>query len=179
MIRITGGKFRGFTISSVSGRTRPTASRAREALFNILGDISGLTFADLYAGSGAVGIEAASRGAVFVEFVESDRQSAREIEETLRRLDLPPSAARVRPVRVEKWIAKNETKYDLIFADPPYIQTFADYFTEILPKLKTMLTEGGVLILQISTRIKIDDSWTDKRDFGDDALYFWEMAVDG
>ncbi|MGC9314415.1 MAG: 16S rRNA (guanine(966)-N(2))-methyltransferase RsmD [bacterium] len=178
MIRITGGRYCGLRLPSVSGRTRPTSGRARESLFNILGDISGLTFADLYAGSGAVGIEALSRGAEFVEFVESDRKTSGEILENIRRLDIESSSVRVRPMRVESWIAKSEMKFDIIFADPPFIQTFADYFTTVLPKLKSKLTENGILILQTSDKIEICDSWTDKRTFGDEALYFWEKALD-
>ncbi len=178
MIRITGGRYCGLRLSSVSGRTRPTSGRARESLFNILGDIIGLTFADLYAGSGAVGIEALSRGAKFVEFVESDRKTTGEILENIRRLDIDSSSVRIRPMRVESWIAKSEMKFDIIFADPPFIQTFADYFTTVLPKLKSKLTENGILILQTSLRIEIDDSWTERRELGEEAFYFWENSAD-
>jgi len=174
MIRITGGQFRGFQLPSASGRIRPTASRIRQALFDILGDIEGLTFADLFAGSGAVGIEAASRSAAYVEFVESDRKAAKIIYDSLNRLALPPKAARIRHKSVAKWVAEKTEKFDLIFADPPYIQDLADNLKTLLPEILRKLTDGGVFTLQLSSKLNSPDGWSDKRVFGDDILYFWE-----
>lgn len=178
MIRITGGKYRGQKIPSATGRTRPTASRLRQALFDILGDISGLRFADLFAGTGAVGIEAASRGAEYVEFVEFNRKMAAAISESLIHLHLPRDAARVLQRRVGNWLTSSEDKFHLIFADPPYMKCVVEEFEKRLQEFLDRLTDRGILILQLSSQIEIEETYTDKREFGDDVLYFWEKGLD-
>lgn len=103
-------------------RTRPTADRVREAVFDILGslvDISGMRVADLYAGSGAMGIEALSRGAGRVEFVEEDRQAVRTIRENLAALGVKGAHAKVVRGDVLEWTTRSGP-FDLAFMDPPY-----------------------------------------------------------
>src|SRR5262252_2407171 len=88
-MRVIAGKFRGRPLRAPRGlTTRPTADRAREAIFQILGDLTDLSVLDLYAGTGALGIEALSRGARHAVFVESDAGAVRAIRENLTRLGL-------------------------------------------------------------------------------------------
>jgi 16S rRNA (guanine966-N2)-methyltransferase len=106
--------------------TRPTSDRAREALFNTLRgelEIAGARMLDLYAGSGAVGLEALSRGATAVVFVESDRRASAVLAENLASLELPGGI--LRRLTVESYLAAigADEPFDLVFADPPYATT--------------------------------------------------------
>jgi 16S rRNA (guanine(966)-N(2))-methyltransferase RsmD len=109
--------------------TRPTSDRVREALFSTLESMTELTgarFADLYAGSGAVGLEAASRGASSVLLVESDQRAARVVRQNIAALAAAP-AVQVATTRVEQLLAgRPEQPYDVVFADPPYALPDAD-----------------------------------------------------
>jgi 16S rRNA (guanine966-N2)-methyltransferase len=112
------GEFRGRRLSAPRGlRTRPTADRVREALFSMLGDVSGARVLDLYAGSGALGIEALSRGAASVVFVERDPRAAAVIERNLASLGLEQQVVRQDAIR---FLARARGMFDLVFCDPPY-----------------------------------------------------------
>lgn len=124
MTRIIGGAAGGRRIAVPPGTgTRPTADRVREALFSSLesefGSFDGLAVLDLYAGSGAIGLEALSRGATRVVLVESDRRAAEVISANVRAVGLPGATLRTRPV--EKVAAgESQGQFDLVYADPPY-----------------------------------------------------------
>ena len=128
MTRIIAGSLKGRRLATPPGdRTRPTSDRVREALFNSLapgGDLDGLRFADLYAGSGAVGLEALSRGASAALFVESHAQTAKLLRRNIA--DLGVTGAEVVCAPVEKAL-RNEPglPFDIVFADPPYAVTDA------------------------------------------------------
>ncbi|ADB33824.1 methyltransferase [Kribbella flavida DSM 17836] len=124
MTRIIGGAARGRRIGVPAGTgTRPTADRVREAMFSSLesefGTLLGLNVLDLYAGSGAVGLEALSRGAARAVLVEADRRAADVIAANIRVVGLPGATLLTRPA--EK-VAQgdNPAPFDLVFADPPY-----------------------------------------------------------
>ncbi|HEU4945588.1 MAG TPA: 16S rRNA (guanine(966)-N(2))-methyltransferase RsmD [Kribbella sp.] len=125
MTRIVGGQAGGRRIAVPAGSgTRPTADRVREALFSSLeaelGGFDGLAVLDLYAGSGAVGLEALSRGAGRVLLVESDRTAAEVVTSNVRAIGLPGASVVVRAAeRVAAGMNPAEP-YDLVFADPPY-----------------------------------------------------------
>jgi 16S rRNA (guanine966-N2)-methyltransferase len=126
MTRIIAGALKGRRLATPPGdRTRPTSDRVREALFNSLapgGDLEGLRFADLYAGSGAVGIEAISRGAEHALFVESHPLTAKLLRRNLA--DLAVGDCLVISAPVEKALASAPAEpYDIVFADPPYAVT--------------------------------------------------------
>ncbi|HEX2144819.1 MAG TPA: 16S rRNA (guanine(966)-N(2))-methyltransferase RsmD [Glycomyces sp.] len=129
MTRIIAGSLKGRRLATPPGdRTRPTSDRVREALFNSLapgGDLDGLRFADLYAGSGAVGLEALSRGASAALFVESHAQTAKLLRRNIA--DLAVTGAEVISAPVEKALqtAPGEP-FDIVFADPPYAVTDVD-----------------------------------------------------
>jgi len=118
-MRIVAGQFRGRRLQAPHGTSvRPTSDRVREALFSILGDISGLRVLDLFAGSGALGIEALSRGAASATLVENDRAAV----DALRANLAPLGAANAQVVRADalRWLDGRRGPYDLVFLDPPY-----------------------------------------------------------
>lgn len=123
-MRIEGGEARGRVLNSPHGQnTRPTDGRTREMLFNTLGDrVVDARFLDLYAGSGAVGLEALSRGAAFVVFVEQEHSAIRALRANLKMLKWE-SKALVWAGNVRSALPKlleNGEKFDLVFADPPF-----------------------------------------------------------
>lgn len=125
MTRVIGGVAGGRRLAVPPGNgTRPTSDRAREALFSAvwarLGDLDGARVLDAYAGSGAVGLEALSRGAAHVLLIESDPRAARTVRANAAALGLP--GARVVADRVERVLARppGDGPYDLVFLDPPY-----------------------------------------------------------
>ncbi len=124
MTRIIGGTAGGRRIKAPPGdRTRPTSDRVREALFSTidseLGSVAGLRFLDLYAGSGAVGLEARSRGAGVVTLVEHDRRTAAVIRENVRSLEL--TRVDVVVATADRALAHSpRAPYDVVFLDPPY-----------------------------------------------------------
>lgn len=144
MTRIIGGTARGRRLKAPAGeRTRPTSDRVREALFSSLdaevGSLAGLRFLDLYAGSGAVGLEARSRGAGLVTLVEQDRRTAGVIQDNLRTLgftqvDVVSGAVR----RVLG--GPPRAPYDVVFLDPPYALTTA----EVQQDLDALVAQGWV-----------------------------------
>jgi 16S rRNA (guanine966-N2)-methyltransferase len=141
-LRVVAGAFKGRRLAAPRGqRTRPTADRVREALFSILGDVGGARVLDLYAGSGALGIEALSRGATSAVFVERDPRAIAAIERNLAAIQphLTAAGARTELVRddVSRYLARSEGEFDLVFCDPPYDSAarLAGMLAEHLPAL--------------------------------------------
>jgi 16S rRNA (guanine966-N2)-methyltransferase len=117
-VRVVAGEFKGRRLQAPRGAgTRPTADRVREALFSMLGDVSGARVLDLYAGSGALGIEALSRGAESAVFVERDRHALAALRRNLEAVGVD---AEVRSQDALRFIARPEGVFDLVFCDPPY-----------------------------------------------------------
>ena len=134
-MRVIAGDFKGRRLHTPRGtRTRPTADRVREALFSMLGDVSGARVLDLYAGSGALGIEALSRGAESAVFVERDEPALAALR---RNLEAVGADAEVRRRDVLGFLAHPEGTYDLVFCDPPYDDAprVAAPLSEALPSL--------------------------------------------
>ncbi len=132
-MRVVAGAFKGRRLTAPGGRaTRPTADRVREALFSMLGPIDDLRVLDLFAGSGALGVEAASRGAAAVTFVESDR---RAIDAIARNLDAVGLAAEVIRRDALAYLGGRPGPFDLVFVDPPYSSALrlAEPLAERLP----------------------------------------------
>ena len=121
-MRVIAGQLRGRVISAPPGdATRPTGARVREALFSILGDVSGVRVLDLYAGSGALGIEALSRGASAAVFVEAARPALTCLRENLTKLGLDDVATTL-PLRVENATVQlgRHGPFELVLCDPPW-----------------------------------------------------------
>ncbi|MGV9933534.1 16S rRNA (guanine(966)-N(2))-methyltransferase RsmD [Streptomyces olivaceoviridis] len=159
MTRVIAGAAGGRRLSVPPGTgTRPTSDRAREGLFStwqslLGGPLDGERALDLYAGSGAVGLEALSRGAGHVLLVEADARAARIVRENVRNLGLP--GAEVRTGKAEQVIrqAAPEEPYDLVFLDPPYAVSDDD-LREILLTLRSerWLAEEALVTVERSTR---------------------------
>jgi len=119
-MRIITGKYKGRIIKMPAG-IRPTQNKVRKALFDILGDVQGLSFLELFAGSGAVGIEALSQGAEEVVFVEEDRRCVEKIKHNLSALALSRSRVLALDVsRAIRQLRQAHQIFDIIFLDPPY-----------------------------------------------------------
>jgi 16S rRNA (guanine966-N2)-methyltransferase len=151
-VRIIAGSRKGHTIQAPKGfDTRPTSDRVRENVFNIVAPwVEGARVLDLYAGSGAMGLEALSRGAERAVFVESDPEAVRAIERNLDKLGL--TGARV--VRRDAMTGLRQEagagrKYDLVLADPPY--TMTDY-QPLSRYLSGILADDGLLVLETAAR---------------------------
>lgn len=125
MTRIVSGAAKGRRLAVPTKGTRPTSERAREALFNSLRsllDVDGARVLDLFAGSGAVGLEALSRGAVAATLVESDRGAAEVLRRNMDTVGLPGATLIRRPVAAVL-DGESDAPYELVFADPPYALT--------------------------------------------------------
>jgi 16S rRNA (guanine966-N2)-methyltransferase len=150
-MRIIAGAKRGHTIEAPTGRgTRPTSDRVRENIFNILGPVDDADVLDLYAGSGAMGLEALSRGAASAVFVERDQQAVRTIERNLDKLRLRGTVLRQDALAA---LAAEKRKYDLVFVDPPY-EMYADLEPQLARYLPSVLTEDGVVVVETDKRVE-------------------------
>lgn len=145
-IRIIGGRWRGrkLPVPRVEG-LRPTANRLRETLFNWLQfDIEGLSTLDLYAGTGALGLESLSRGAARCTLVETDREARRVLQENIRRLGAEAAAQLVAQPALG-WLASTSLCFDIVFADPPFAE---DQWDAILEALPARLNPGARVYLE-------------------------------
>jgi 16S rRNA (guanine966-N2)-methyltransferase len=154
-MRIVAGTRKGHTIVAPRGlRTRPTSDRVRESVFNLVGPLDGATVLDLYAGSGALGLEALSRGAARAVFVERDADTVRTIERNLDRLRL--TGARVVHADAVATLAQEALagrKYDLVLVDPPY-EMFPRLQTQLARHLPSVLAADGLLVVETDARIE-------------------------
>jgi 16S rRNA (guanine966-N2)-methyltransferase len=173
-VRVIGGEFRSRPLKSVPGLyTRPTPDRLREALFNVLAPrIQGAVFADLYAGTGAVGIEALSRGAALAIFVEQNRAAVLVIRENLKSLSAE-ARARVLSGRVSAWLA--DLQADMVFLDPPY--RLESQYAVALAALAAK--PPAIVIVQHDVRLKLDEVYGPLHRIrtlrqGDNVLSFYE-----
>ncbi len=151
-MRIVAGTCRGARIFAPKGLdTRPTSDRVREATFNLIGPVDGAAVLDLYAGSGALGLEALSRGAESAVFVDSDRDACRTIGRNLEKLRLTGAEVACRDVL--RFLASERRRFDLILVDPPYdvVESVAVRLATYLP---AVLAESGLVVLESSSRIE-------------------------
>ncbi|MFL5886638.1 MAG: 16S rRNA (guanine(966)-N(2))-methyltransferase RsmD [Thermoleophilaceae bacterium] len=166
-MRIVAGEYRGRPLKAPAGRaTRPTADRVREAVFNILGDVSGAVVLDLFAGSGALGIEALSRGAAAATFVDRDERALAAV-----RANLDAFGAVGRVVRGEAiaFLRRQEgAGYDLVFVDPPYDSApeLGTGLSELLPEV---VAEDAVIVTESDKRspLELTLPLVDERAYGD------------
>jgi 16S rRNA (guanine966-N2)-methyltransferase len=183
-MRIIGGDARGRTIySPKQSQMRPTSDGIKESLFNILHEPSGKSFVDLFAGCGSVGLEALSRGAAKVVFVEKNAVMVNAIKRNLRDLDLggEHEILAMEAAKALRKLQKRDESFDIIFADPPYERGFV---REIFRSLGggNFLSEDGLLIIQHSLREEVDEQHTgdfiltDRRRYGDTHLSFFKIG---
>ncbi|WP_432836076.1 16S rRNA (guanine(966)-N(2))-methyltransferase RsmD [Dactylosporangium sp. CA-092794] len=188
MTRIVAGALGGRRLVVPAGQgTRPTSDRVREALFSSLDnllDLDGARFADLYAGSGAVGLEACSRGAAHVLLAEADAKAARIIRANVAALGV---AARVRLVtdKVERLVAgEPDDAYDAVFIDPPYALTDERVRAVVEALAQRWLAPDGVVVVERSSR-GAPIAWPEglgqlaERRYGETALWYARRETDG
>jgi len=148
-VRIIAGEKKGHRIAAPKGlATRPTSDFVREAAFNLIGPVDGATVLDVFAGSGALGLEALSRGAARATFVDSDRDACRTINANLDKLKLNAVVLCQDAVRA---LAADRGTYDLILCDPPYD---FDGLGRIGAQLSRTLAPAGLLVYQTDARVE-------------------------
>lgn len=182
-MRVIAGSLGGRRLVAPRDRaTRPTADRVKEALFSILGDLEGLVVLDLYAGTGALGIEALSRGAARATFVESARDAEDAIRKNLTTLGLMDRARVLRSV-VEKSRRSLEAggPFDLVFVDPPYADVEAA--TLVVASLARDVAPRATIVLEHAQRADLEVAFErarlerfDHRTYGDTSLSFLRGA---
>ncbi|HEU5491143.1 MAG TPA: 16S rRNA (guanine(966)-N(2))-methyltransferase RsmD [Gaiellaceae bacterium] len=154
-MRIVAGSRRGHRIAAPKGSaTRPTSDRVREALFSIVGSVEGAAALDLFAGSGALGLEALSRGAASCVFVERDREAVRVIQANLEKLRLTGATVVARDVAPAlRDDRARGRRYDLVLADPPYEdwETHAKTLIELLP---AVLADDALVVVETADRVE-------------------------
>jgi 16S rRNA (guanine966-N2)-methyltransferase len=152
-MRIVSGSRKGHGIAAPRGvATRPTSDRVREAVFNLLGPVEHATVLDLFAGSGAMGLEALSRGASSCVFVDSGRDAARVIQANVAKLGLPGAIVERREALVFlRDAGARGTTYDLVLCDPPYgdWERLEGDLGRLLPPV---VAAGGALVVETEAR---------------------------
>jgi 16S rRNA (guanine966-N2)-methyltransferase len=152
-LRIIAGSRRGARIFAPrGGETRPTSDRVREAVFNLVGPVEGAEVLDLFAGSGAMGLEALSRGAARVTFVEADRRAAQTILRNLDKLRL--EAATVVQEEAARRLAADAAggrRYDLVLIDPPY-RMLARLLPTLAAHLPAVVAPDGLAVVESDAR---------------------------
>jgi 16S rRNA (guanine966-N2)-methyltransferase len=148
-LRIIAGEKRGAKIVAPKGHdTRPTADRVREAAFNLIGPVDDATVLDLFAGSGAYGLEALSRGADTAVFAEADPAACAAIHRNLEKLRLTGATVLCRDaIQVLLEEAGTGRRYDLVLVDPPY-RLFSDVQTGLATYLPQVLAEDGLAVVE-------------------------------
>jgi 16S rRNA (guanine966-N2)-methyltransferase len=150
-VRIIAGSRKGARIFAPRGReTRPTGDRVREAAFNLIGPgrAEGASVLDLFAGSGAMGLEALSRGAAHATFVESDREACRTINRNLDKLGFEGATVLCQDALTAlRADARAGTRYDLVLVDPPY-RRFSSLQNALIEHLPTILSPDGLLLVE-------------------------------
>jgi 16S rRNA (guanine966-N2)-methyltransferase len=158
-MRVIAGRFGGRRLKAPRGRTtRPTSDRVREALFALLGELRGANVLDLFAGTGALGIEALSRGAATVVFVERDGRAARALRDNLEALEIQPGAAELRRGDVLGALRSardRAEKYDLVFIDPPYRRA-PDWGPQLSALLPQVLGPSARVVVESDRRAPLE-----------------------
>ncbi len=180
-MRIIAGKAGRIAIKVPSAVARPTTDFVRQAVFSILGErVENARVLDLFAGSGALGLEALSRGASFCSFVDESRQAINVISENLKKAKLDGG----HPVKAEvvPFLKRDAASYDLIFIDPPYWKYYGDtdHVTDLLKSglLPPRLATGGWLIVEVSSHLSspVSEDFTlvARREYGNSTILIYE-----
>jgi 16S rRNA (guanine966-N2)-methyltransferase len=182
-MRITGGEARGRTLNFPSrSKERPTSDFLREALFNLLGTLQGKTFLDLFAGSGSVGLEAASRGAQDICFVEKNKNLVEVIKKNIQTCCLGRNY-RIIDKDIEfglRDLFRKKCEFEIIFADPPYNRDLTGVTLKALSKHQ-VLHKDGLVVIQHSIKENFTEPvnnniyQTDQRKYGENTLTFLKM----
>ena len=171
MIRIIAGKYKNrklkhFNIESV----RPTQARVRKSMFDTLGNLQNKIVLDLFCGVGSIGIEAISRGAKSVYFVDHNIKALNILNDNLDLLNIESELFTIYKNDVLNFLNREKHKFDLIIADPPYGNFF---FKDLMPKVSNILKKGGIFCYE-SKKEKIEcDTNLKIKKYGNSQLIFW------
>jgi 16S rRNA (guanine966-N2)-methyltransferase len=172
-VRVIAGWLGGQTFASPNGhRTHPMSDKVRGALFNSLGDISGLNVLDAFAGSGAISIEAISRGAQYAVAIDNDRNAQAAIADNLQKLSLGDRIKLVK-ANASSWLNTTDDVFNIVICDPPYdlVQT------ELIQDLAARARVGGIIIISLPPKVELTLSTDYKqlsyKSYGDAELYFY------
>jgi 16S rRNA (guanine966-N2)-methyltransferase len=182
-MRVIAGKSKGKKLKSPKGNTRPLSDQAKESLFNILQPYTeGSRFLDLFAGSGGVGIEAISRGAVLSVFVELDKKTVQVIRDNLALCGFTDKAEvyNYDVLRSVKILKRKEDKFDIIFIGAPYGSPALESVMEELSD-GTLLDDGGIVIAEYRAKHNISEEFgklkrVREARYGDTVLSFYENS---
>jgi 16S rRNA (guanine966-N2)-methyltransferase len=175
-VRIVAGSFRGRRLQAPAGRaTRPTADRVREALFSILGPLDGVRVLDLFAGSGALGIEALSRGAAAAVFVDSDPRAVAAIRRNLEAVGLDSRVHRRDAIAYLR--EPRDGPFELVFLDPPYSSAL-ELAGPLSERLPAVLTEDARIVSESDKRnpLELTLPRVDERVYGDTRIAIHRAA---
>jgi|SRR5581483_3274115 len=175
-MHIISGQYGGQSISSPKKqRTHPMSDKMRGGLFNVLGDIDGLDVLDVYSGSGALAIEAISRGANSATAIEADNHASKVIKANIAKFNLE-NKIRVTTAFFASWSNNSNSTFDLVFADPPYDQINVNH----LNKLNKHLRTNGTLVLSLPAKedpIELQGLKIVKlKNYGDSQLVFYRKV---
>ena len=172
-MRVVAGMYGGRRLVAPSGSgTRPTSDRVREALFSVLGgSVQGARVLDLYAGSGALGIEALSRGAASVVFLDRSSRAVAAISANLRALGIDAEVRRLEARAALRSAAARADAYDLVFLDPPYRRA-AELGRKLSEALPAVLAPGARVVSESDRRdaLELDLPLVDERRYGDTVI---------
>lgn len=176
-MRIIAGEFSGRQIATPSGhRTHPMSEKVRGAIFNMLGDIEGLTVLDAFSGSGALSLEAISRGAKSVQAIEADKKAHQTIVRNIVAFDLSDKV-KVTKAFSGSWSTRHESaKFDVVLLDPPFNQPpFRD-----LKRMPRHLKNKGILVLSWPSKADwypfIGLKLVKSKHYGDSALHYYKQV---
>lgn len=167
-MRITGGSLKGRRIQVPAGalEIRPAMDRMRESVFAVLGDLTGLSFLDLFSGSGIIGIEAASRGADPVVCVEKDRE---KFPILLKNVSIAPRRIECHSMPVERFLLRNSKSFSIIFIDPPFPYAFRHQLLEKLADSSTV-SSGSFVLLHHPREDRLPER-IDRLELADERIY--------
>jgi 16S rRNA (guanine966-N2)-methyltransferase len=179
-MRIIGGKFKGHhLVSFQAGHIRPTTDRVKESLFNIISaEIEGARVLDLFCGTGSLGLEALSRGATEVTFVEKNRKSIVITEQNLAKLKIENGYSIVTKDVLSFLKSYQGEPFDLVFADPPFTEEMA-HDVMLAADVSKIFADHTLMMIESGRREKIDSDYQnltryDVREFGDKFLSFYK-----
>lgn len=175
-MRIIAGRLGGRSFKSPAGhRTHPMSDKVRGALFNVLGDIGGLSVLDAFAGSGALSFEAVSRGASSALAIDTDRSAQRTIADNIAELGLIGKVKLITS-SASAWLSTTDTAYDLIFCDPPY----DDIKPQLLAQVAARAKPGGIVVFSLppTARLALPPDFTlvEHKTYGDATLTFYKRT---
>jgi 16S rRNA (guanine966-N2)-methyltransferase len=168
--RICGGRYRSIRLVCPASKVRPTTDRVKEAIFStLIHHLQDSIVLDLFAGTGGLGIEAISRGAAWVTFIENARECIKVIERNVQMIDANQLATVIKS-DARTYIGTCSSSFDLIFMDPPYHKALA---SQLAPHVYNLLNPGGILVVEHSTKEEIPlSAWKTKK-YGDTAISYF------